>query len=190
MTERLFASGDHPLHTLRRRRPLHRHHRPPPRRAAAAEHECQRQQRIAELVATSVNSKGTRDTTLVARAGAPGCRSIWSRLRSPAIRLRFCNRSHVRVRGGPRPCRCGVTVDRLSWENVKTTECAVPAFSMDLATRVRARRPADLSSGSAIGTATQRHGSGSRALCREAHLLDVAAGGNGVGCRPPVVAVA
>ena len=41
--------------------------------------------------------------------------------------------------------RCGVTVDGLSWENVKTTECAVPAFSMDLATRVRARRPADLS---------------------------------------------
>ena len=38
-----------------------------------------------------------------------------------------------------------MTVDRLSWENVKTTECAVPAFSMDLATRVQARRPADLS---------------------------------------------
>jgi hypothetical protein len=93
--------------------------------------------------------------------------------------------ANVRVRGGPRRCRRGMTVDRLSWENVKTTECAVPAFSIDLATRVRARRPADLSSGSAIGTARQRHGSGSIAPCHEAHLLDFAAGGDGVGCRPP-----
>src|SRR5271169_5296777 len=61
---------------------------------------------------------------------------------------------------------------------------------MDVATRVRAQRPRRSFSGLAIGTATQWHESGSIAPCHEAHLLDVVAGGDGVGCRRRIVVVA